>query len=175
MIIRPTTTNDHETIVNIAIQGWRHAYASILPATILDNLDPDQRLSARKSWFNHPEKHSFVAEIKNQIVGFCDFGISKQPELAEGEIYAIYVLKDFYNKGIGRVLMTAAFNFLQQNKVKDCIVVAFAENTPALIFYERLGFHFKQLKDTTIENKFYLEKVFYHNFVGPMEILNSKD
>ncbi|WP_084675809.1 GNAT family N-acetyltransferase [Candidatus Odyssella acanthamoebae] len=82
------------------------------PATILDNLDHDQRLNTRKSWFNTPGKYSVVAEINNQIVDFCDFGISGQAKLAEGEIYAIYVLKDFHHKGIGKKLITAAFKSL---------------------------------------------------------------
>jgi hypothetical protein len=37
MIIRPTTTSDLETIVDISIQGWKHAYANILPAALLDH------------------------------------------------------------------------------------------------------------------------------------------
>jgi ribosomal protein S18 acetylase RimI-like enzyme len=97
-------------------------------------------------------------------VGFCDFGISRQPKLAEGEIYAIYVLKDFHNKGIGRKLITAALTFLQHKGIKDCMVTAFAENTSATIFYEHLGFHFKQMTQAKIENKIYLEKIFYCGF-----------
>ncbi len=114
-----------------------------------------------------------MTQINKQLVESCDFRVSRQTELAQKEIYALYVLKDFHNKGIGRALITAAFDLLQKNKIGDCIVVAFAENTQALIFYERLGFKFKHLKETLIENKLYLEKILYCT-LPPKNILEAK-
>lgn len=65
-----------------------------------------------------------------------------------GEIYAIYVLKEYYDKRIGYALMCAALEKL--SAYKRIAVWVLEGNHRAIKFYERCGFQFdgtkKQIK-----------------------------
>lgn len=83
----------------------------------------------------------------DQVVGFVCYGVSSQADLqAAGEIYALYVLADFYDRGIGYQLMQAALEKLQSYETISLWVLE--GNARAIAFYERVGFRFDGLEKT---------------------------
>ena len=92
-----------------------------------------------------------IAKEKDKVIGYVGYGVCKDlPET--GEVFAIYILKEYYNKKIGYALMCAAFEKLSEyNKIAVWVLES---NQRAIKFYERCGFQFdgtrKQIKLGTI-------------------------
>ena len=55
-----------------------------------------------------------------------------------GELYAIYILKEYQGKGIGRLLVQSVVDDLKDKNLNSMLIWAIEEN-PACRFYETLG------------------------------------
>ncbi|MBM7314047.1 GNAT family N-acetyltransferase [Streptococcus suis] len=125
-------------------KAWQEAYAGLLPQDFLQN---SYTLERCQEWaFRYPQ-NILVALVDEQVVGFVCYGASSQEDLQEsGEIYALYVLADFYDCGIGYQLMQAALEKLQSYETISLWVLE--GNARAIAFYERVGFRFDGLEKT---------------------------
>ncbi|MFC4184213.1 GNAT family N-acetyltransferase [Saccharococcus thermophilus] len=56
----------------------------------------------------------------------------------EGEIYAVYLLKEVQGKGYGTKLVKALVDDFQHKRIRSMVVWVLADN-PSRLFYERLG------------------------------------
>ena len=84
-----------------------------------------------------------MAEVEEQVVGFSNFGASRDPDATEsdGEIYAIYLLADYWGQGIGREMMQASLQSLAEQSFRRTILWVLQEVTSARsIFYTAAGF-----------------------------------
>lgn len=163
--IRQTKEEENKTIAFIAIICWRDAYKDIFPAELLDNLSLEERLKQRLNWFNSPNKYSLVAVTQNKIIGFCDYGQSRRPQFAPGEIYSLYVLPEYKGYGIGKTLSLKAMEHLESTKLSPFIVTTLEVNTPARKFYEKLGFKEINHIMTEVGDKLYKETVYLYEAV----------
>lgn len=162
MQIRPTNLEDNQKIAAIGIKCWQEAYKDIFPDQLLDNLSLEKRLEHRLSWFNLTNKFSILAQIEDQIIGFCDFGESRRPQFAPGEIYSLYVLPEYKSQGIGKILSAEAIKQLRFNSLAPFIVTTLEVNLPARKFYEKLGFKEIDQIMTEVGDKFYKEIVYLY-------------
>lgn len=80
-----------------------------------------------------------VAEApQRRLVGFVDGGKERShPENGLGELYAIYILKEFQKQGTGRKLFEAAVESLLKTGMKS-MVIWVLEQSPYRKFYESL-------------------------------------
>lgn len=110
MNIRQATIDDAAAIAGIKIAGWRSAYKNIVPHEFLQQMDLAKETDNAIKLLNKDEKETFafVADIEpGQTVGYVFGGSEREGnELYRGEIYAIYLLDDHHNMGIGRLLRT---------------------------------------------------------------------
>ncbi|MDY0405569.1 GNAT family N-acetyltransferase [Virgibacillus sp. 179-BFC.A HS] len=140
MIIRPAEENDAAGIAKVHVDSWRTTYKGIVPDTYLfETLTYESRL---KNWQgNLSQGHVFVAEDEQQgIVGFANGGKERSGKYPkhEGELYAIYILKDFQKKDIGRKLTERVVHHLVDNGIQSMLVWVLQEN-PSRYFYEKIG------------------------------------
>jgi ribosomal protein S18 acetylase RimI-like enzyme len=157
-----TKAEDNKTIASIAITCWKDAYKDVFPKSLLDNLSLEDRLNQRLSWFNLPNRYSIVAMIQNTIVGFCDYGESRRPQFALGEIYSLYVLPEYKGLGIGKFLSLKAMEHLNAVNLSPFIVTTLEVNFLARKFYEKLGFKEISHIMTEVGNKLYKEIVYLY-------------
>ena len=75
-----------------------------------------------------------------KVVGFVSYGDFQDSATVTGEIFALYVLKDYYGKGVGRQLIQAAFAAL--DGYQEIILWVLEDNKRAIAFYEKMGFVF---------------------------------
>ncbi|WP_223829931.1 GNAT family N-acetyltransferase [Paenibacillus arenilitoris] len=82
----------------------------------------------------------FVAETEEgNIVGFSNGGRSRYHEYKhDGELYAIYLLKNYQRLGIGRMLFRSVVESLKENGCTSMMLWVL-ENNPAVSFYKSLG------------------------------------
>ncbi|MBQ4436754.1 MAG: GNAT family N-acetyltransferase, partial [Clostridia bacterium] len=74
----------------------------------------------------------------DRVVGFVGYGDRGEEAPDTGEIFALYVLPEYYGKGVGRQLMEAGLEQLMEYP-QVCLWVL-KENRRAIRFYEKSGF-----------------------------------
>ena len=80
----------------------------------------------------YPE-NTLIALDDAKVVGFVSYGDFRDSATIAGEIFALYVLKDYYGKGVGQQLMQAAFAVLDgYQEIKLCQRAAGRKQIPAI-------------------------------------------
>ena len=89
-------------------QTWREAYDDFLPAEFQETMTLERcRFFSQK----YPE-NTLIAIDDLKVVGFISYGSFRDETIQAGEIIALYVLKDYYGKGIAQKLVKAALTTL---------------------------------------------------------------
>ncbi|AJD72011.1 TPA: N-acetyltransferase family protein [Streptococcus pneumoniae] len=117
-------------------QMWREAYDDLLPAEFQETMTLERcRLFSQK----YPE-NTLIAIGDLKVVGFISYGNFRDETMQAGEIIALYVLKDYYGKGIAQKLMKAALTAL--NHFSEIFLWVLKDNKRAIAFYQKMGFTF---------------------------------
>jgi len=115
-------------------QTWREAYDDHLPADFQETMTLEKcRFFSQK----YPE-NTLIAMDGKKIVGFISYGNFRDEAIQAGEIIALYVLKDYYGKGVSKQLMHAAFVALDQ--FSEIYLWVLKDNKRAIAFYQKMGF-----------------------------------
>lgn len=117
-------------------QTWREAYDDLLPADFQETMTLEKcRFFSQK----YPE-NTLIAMDGKKVVGFISYGNYRDETIQAGEIIALYVLKDYYGKGVSKQLMHAAFVALDQ--FSEIYLWVLKDNKRAIAFYQKMGFTF---------------------------------
>lgn len=145
----------------VHVGTWRDAYRGIVPDEFLDGLDVAQRIEAYREHrvLDDPERPLFVAETDERIVGFVNLGPSRDEDAA-GELYAIYVMAERWDTGVGRALMEVALDALAGRYPQSTLWVL-EENDRARRFYEKGGWRFDGTTKDDDRGTFVLREVRY--------------
>lgn len=137
--IRKATLGDEAGIANVHVASWRSTYRGIIKDQVLDQLSVEARAQSWQEALTNDEL-IYVAENRNrEIIGFATGGKSRSPEYTyDGELYAIYLLQDYQQHGIGKDLIQHVANDLKALGYHSMIVWVLRDN-PARIAYQRLG------------------------------------
>lgn len=84
-------------------KSWQEAYADLLPQEFLKNTYTLERC---QDWAVRYPQNILIAVMDDKVVGFACYGSSSQEDLqGAGELYALYVLADYYDQKIGYQLL----------------------------------------------------------------------
>ncbi|WP_031575096.1 GNAT family N-acetyltransferase [Streptococcus parasanguinis] len=120
----------------VHLQTWREAYDDLLPADFQETMTLEKcRFFSQK----YPE-NTLIAMDGKKVVGFISYGNFRDEAIQAGEIIALYVLKDYYGKGVSKQLMHAAFVALDQ--FSEIYLWVLKDNKRAIAFYQKMGFTF---------------------------------
>jgi len=137
--IRQACIDDAAAIARVQIASWRTTYRGIVPNRYLESLDVEVRTARWKEAFAAPMAVLFVAEAEGEIFGFISGGKLREPiGDCDGELYAIYLLREWQGQGIGRRLTQKLAAALLGAGYQSMAVWVLARN-PAVDFYKRLG------------------------------------
>ena len=121
--------------------AWKEAYRGIVCDRYLDTMTVEAT-TARARQF--PE-NTIIAKDKDKVVGFAVYGSSREEDLPDaGEVIAIYVLSEYYDRKIGYRLMNEAFARLKE--YNTIFVWVLEKNERAINFYHKYGFEFDGCK-----------------------------
>ena len=116
-------------------RSWQEAYPGIIDQQYLDRLSLEKCESMA---FRRPD-NILIAKDGDRVVGFVGYGKYRNDELENtGEIFAIYLLAEYYGRGIGYRLMQAGLARLKD--YPQIAVWVLRENERAIRFYTRCGF-----------------------------------
>jgi len=139
--LRPAKPSDARAIGRIHVETWRAAYPGMVPDQTLIGMTVDGKAAAWRRAVEREAKReiTLIAEAEEGPVGFASAGPNRDSVLPfAGEVQTLYVLPDWQNQGIGRLLLQGCFARLSNHGITSAVIWVLADN-PARFFYERMG------------------------------------
>lgn len=139
--IRDAVSDDAVNIAKVHIQCWNESYKGIIESNYLNSISFDTRLQQRKNTLSNQSddyRNLVACNEEGGIIGFCDFGmIRNRKSDAAGEIYAIYILKEYQRMGVGSALWNESVIYLKAHGLTPFVVTVLEQNWTARSFYEK--------------------------------------
>lgn len=165
IIVRNIGEYDISSVVDIQINGWKSAYKGIIDDNTLNSINRDERIE--KITNNYKENGFIVAQLSDQVVGFCRYidsnKFTQDISYIDCELLALYVKPNLKCKGIGTKLFRFVTNeFKSKNKTK-MILWCLKDNEPSKKFYTKMGGKIIEERIIEIGEKSYCEVGFMYN------------
>lgn len=151
IIVRKARPDDAGALAYVHVATWQAAYREMLPAGFLEALTPAARVA---QWQGRLAQVSavdftFVAEAitgeptgAGRVIGFVAGGPERDGIAGyDHEIWAIYLLPEYWRLGIGRRLLAHAASWIVEQGGRSALVWVLKDNRRARGFYEALGAH----------------------------------
>jgi L-amino acid N-acyltransferase YncA len=155
IVIREARAVDAPAIARVHVESWRSAYAGLLPETALVQMCQRTHTAewARVLGQRRNREIVLVAEAgEHGVIGFGSCGRVREKRLAHaGEIFTLYILPEFQDKGIGRQMLNRLFDAMVSRGIKSAVAWVLAEN-PSRFFYETMRGRRVAERDETLWN-----------------------
>jgi ribosomal protein S18 acetylase RimI-like enzyme len=139
--IRPARLADSAALAHIQVDNYQTAYAGILPQDYLNHFTYTEQEQDWRDCFS-AERSDVLLVAENgtgEVVGYAlgRPGLSGLPPY-DGELISLHVRHWHQRQGVGRRLVAAVAQELEEHGCSSLMLWVLAEN-PACGFYERLG------------------------------------
>lgn len=128
--IRPMTIQDADTKGYVHWKCWQETYAGLMEERFIVNQSLERCRDIAHRW---PE-NTLLAELDGTVVGYGCWAL----ENGNGEVVAIYLLKEAQGLGVGRKLMDALLR--EMDGCNSIGLWVLKGNAHAIGFYEHYGF-----------------------------------
>jgi len=150
--IRPATAQDAAALAQIQVNSYRTAYAGLMPADYLAHFTLEEQEQDWRDLLAEPTgdivlvAESDGGEIAGYAVGrpgpvevpACRAGTGLPAGAYDAELVSLHVRRAVQKRGIGRALVRAMAQALQEQGCTSLALFVLVGN-PACTFYERLG------------------------------------
>ena len=117
----------------VHFQTWQETYTGLIGEEHLSKQTLEKCQEIARRW---PD-NTLIAQADGKIVGYCCYG---KEETGTGHIFALYLLKEAQDQGIGRQLLDKAMERL--SGCSSITLGVLENNRQAIGFYEHYGFRF---------------------------------
>lgn len=141
VIIRKSNIEDAKGIVEVTTYTWLTTYKGLLPDFVLDKRlkSIDKRIPKIEKEIREKDDIFVAVTNSNKVVGIVSCGKSRNKDYQDsGEIYAIYVIKEYQGLGLGKKLFMTAIKKLIQSGYNSMILNVLKGNN-TIRFYEKYG------------------------------------
>jgi ribosomal protein S18 acetylase RimI-like enzyme len=120
--VRVGWADDAAGIAAVQVRAWRREYAGLLPAEVLEAMDPDEFASAWRASLTSPRdarNRVLVALERNTVRGFAMTGPATDPDvdpIAVGEVSELTVDPEHTRHGHGSRLVQACADTLRADR-----------------------------------------------------------
>ena len=141
-LVRPAEMSDSKAVAEVHALAAKAAYEGLVPEEQLRALAPTTREAKWREAIEFSEPQVQVVEHDGEVVGFVGFDRSRDAKTPSttGEIWAIYVKPEHWDKGVGVMLWDAAREGLEEEGCTNVTVWVPIRNERALRFHELAGF-----------------------------------
>lgn len=164
MTIRTATLEDVKDIATIHVLAWQAAYKGLIPQSYLNNLSIAKREQAWQNILNNSKKNTIVQEINGLVVGFANFGHTRDEDKDStviGEITSIYLNPEYWRKGLGTALFEFILRDMRNRKFTEVTLWVLDTNQRACSFYQKMGFKSDGTTKIDIRQDFELREIRY--------------
>lgn len=139
--IRPATPDDIDRITDVNIRAWNSTYRGLIADEFIYKMTPETVRTKWERTFSNttdPLKFTLVAVDENNVpLGYAVWGKNRNEDLPfDVELYAIYLLKEYQGKGIGKELFSRSITEMKKQGVRSFILFVLETNQNARKFYE---------------------------------------
>jgi GNAT superfamily N-acetyltransferase len=167
---RKVKLSDTNGIAKVHVDTWNATYKGLISEKILQRRTYEvlqRRWYERIGTLTNKEIIYIAEDDYGEIVAFIMAASEKFNLIGtlqdlndyEGELMAIYVLKEYQNKNIGFRLLSLVVNYLLRKNVNSMTVWVLKEN-PSKVFYKRLGAKYIGDKYLDLDGELYLESAY---------------
>lgn len=140
--IKHATLSDARDIARVHVHSRQVNYRDHIPNNILENLSVDEWETKWKTFLEQNAK-VIVLKEKNNLIGFISYCPSRDkdsnPKII-GEISALYLSPEVWQKGFGKLLCNEAIKELIALGYIEITLWVLESNAQARQFYEKMGF-----------------------------------
>jgi ribosomal protein S18 acetylase RimI-like enzyme len=142
--IRQATIDDAHAICQLLAEGGK-LHAQALP-TLLKPPETSTTESFVSGILQDGESHILVAEVHRQVIGYLHFNHREEKEhpvlvpRSYVSVSSLIVKEQHRHQGIGKALMQRVHDWAEEHNVDDIELQVYEFNTPAMGFYEKLGY-----------------------------------
>lgn len=140
--IRKAIESDAAGVAKVKYWGWQHTYKGIISDAYLQSMNLEE---LENTWTkilspkNVATKTNVLVNSANEVVGFVSHGKSRSEQIkVDGEIFALYLLKEYHGKGLGAQLFLHAAGELKKEGSKSLCLFVLTEN-PTINFYRKFN------------------------------------
>ena len=133
--VRPATTDDRDAIVDVFLGCWRQSYAGFVPQFAIEAMTHERASSLWTGLLAKCRGTVLVAECELRVMGVTRFEIHEDT----GIVASLYVSPHAHGRGIGTLLLERATAAMRKDVPRNLMLWVFADNTPSVGFYRRLG------------------------------------
>ncbi|HEV2465172.1 MAG TPA: GNAT family N-acetyltransferase [Acidobacteriaceae bacterium] len=110
MLLRSAEPEDALAVARVHVRAWRAAYRSLLPDRYLDDLRAEDRAKVYDFTHSDPSKPQTIVAVEAGLIqGFASIMPYRGADLKEfGELCALYVDPEYWGRGMGATLISAA-------------------------------------------------------------------
>jgi GNAT superfamily N-acetyltransferase len=146
--VRPASPADVAEIARIQVETWKVAYDKILPAQVLDALDPAEVAQGWQPAVTAPPSarhHVLIAMEGGARVGFTAFGPDPDPQPEDPEpdstnaVSVLLVEPRWGRRGHGSRLLAAIADLTREAEANRLVAWVPAKDTASLEFYRSAG------------------------------------
>ncbi|MFS8159412.1 MAG: N-acetyltransferase family protein [Candidatus Roizmanbacteria bacterium] len=141
--VGPAQLKDAPGIAKVHVETWQSAYKGLMPDDYLASLSIEQKTERWKGILSKPEDNAdtLVAQADGKIVGFCSVSHCRDEDMSSeiGELWSIYVDKDFSGQGVGSILLDKGLDILREQGYKKATLWVLTTNTKTIKWYESKG------------------------------------
>jgi GNAT superfamily N-acetyltransferase len=169
--IRQALPEDSAGIARVHVNSWRTTYPGIVSDAVLEKLSEERSQDFWRKIITEPAHKSFILVAVDQqmsLVGFASAGPSRSRDFPyQGELYAIYMLKAYQGRGVGRQLVSAVAKQLLDHGLSSMLVWVLKDNL-FRAFYEVLGGEQIGEQDITIGDETLIEVAYGWADIRPL-------
>ena len=136
MKIRRARPGEGKAISRVRVASWQAVYRGLMPDEILDRMEVDGTGWDEAILSATPQTSLLVVDDGGDIVGFSVLGPDRDGAEDTGEIVAIYLHPDVWDRGFGWALMEHSVAELREHGFSRAVLWVLSTNERARKFYE---------------------------------------
>lgn len=139
-MIRKYKNEDKESLRHLVIESNLYQKGALEKEALDKEKVKEQTSSLFDGVLEHPEDQRYiVAEVDSQLVGFILVEVNGM-YVGRGSIDDLYIQSEYRGKGIGKLLLQAAFDWLKSKGAKRVGLGVHKSNEIAIKLYMSMGF-----------------------------------
>jgi GNAT superfamily N-acetyltransferase len=137
MLLRPAEPEDAMGVARVHVRSWQAGYRGLLPDAYLDGLRAEERAERYNFASEDMREPATIVALDGEVIcGFVTTAPARDSDLPEyGELFALYVDPEWWGRGVGAALISAARERLLELRFRNAALWLLAGNARAERFY----------------------------------------